>query len=58
MDLAPAVEFDWHCAYGDVQAVRPGMPVFQLSAKTGGEMDEVLSFLTARLDELRTLAAS
>ena len=58
LGLAPAVEFGWHSAYGDVQAVRPGMPVFQLSAKTGGEMDEFLSFLTARLDELRTLAAS
>jgi len=56
--LAPAVEIDWHCAYGNVQAVRPGMPVFQLSAKTGDGMDEYLSFLTARLDELRTLAAS
>jgi len=58
LDLAPAVEFDWHCAYGNVQAVRPGMPVFQLSAKNGGGMGEFLSFLTARLDELRTLAAS
>jgi len=58
MDLAPAVEFDWHCAYGNIQAVRPGMPVFQLSAKTGDGMDEYLSFLTARLDELRTPAAT
>jgi hydrogenase nickel incorporation protein HypB len=58
MDLAPAVEFDWDCAYGKVQAVRPDMPVFQLSAKTGDGMDEYLSFLTARLDELRTSAAS
>ena len=58
MDLAPAVEFDWHSAYGNVQAVRPGMPVFQLSAKTGDGIDEYLSFLTARLDELCTLAAS
>ena len=58
MDLAPAVEFDWHCAYGNVQAVRPGMPVFKLSAKTGVGMDEYLSFLTARLDRLRAPAAS
>jgi hypothetical protein len=43
MDLAPAVEFDWHCAYGNVQAARPGMPVFQLSAKTGDGIDECLS---------------
>jgi hypothetical protein len=58
MDLAPAVEFDWHCAYGNVQAVRPGMPIFRLSAKTGDGMDEYLSLLTVRLDELRTPAAS
>jgi len=32
MDLAAAVEFDWHSAYSNVQALRPGMPVFQLSA--------------------------
>jgi hydrogenase nickel incorporation protein HypB len=58
MDLAPAVEFDWHSAYGNVQAVRPGMPVFRLSAKAGDGMDEYLDFLVGRLDELRTPAAS
>jgi hydrogenase nickel incorporation protein HypB len=58
MDLAPAVEFDWHSAYGNIQAVRPGMPVLKLSAKTGDGIKEYLSFLTARLDELRTTAAS
>ena len=42
VDLAPAVEFDRHSAYGNAQAVRPGMPVFQLSAKTGHGMDEYL----------------
>jgi hydrogenase nickel incorporation protein HypB len=53
MDLAAAVEFDWHAAYGNIQAVRPGMPVFKLSAKTGEGMDEYLNFLTARLGESR-----
>src|SRR5271165_2637744 len=53
MDLAPAVEFDWDSAYGNIQAVRPGMQVLQLSAKTGDGMDEYLSFLTARLAEAR-----
>src|SRR5580693_10437799 len=52
MDLAAAVEFDWHSAYGNIQAVRPGMPVFRLSAKTGEGMNEYLGYLTARLDEL------
>src|ERR1700689_4189283 len=46
MDLAAAVEFDWHSAYGNIQAVRPGMQVFQVSAKTGDGIDEYLSFLT------------
>jgi len=54
MDLAPAVEFDWHAAYGNIQAVRPGMQVLKLSAKSGDGMDEYLGFLTERLHELRT----
>ncbi|HXM63478.1 MAG TPA: hydrogenase nickel incorporation protein HypB [Terriglobales bacterium] len=58
MDLAPAVEFDWDSAYGNIQAVRPGMRVLKLSAKTGDGMDEYLDFLTTRLDELRAAAAS
>src|SRR6202451_2397130 len=58
MDLAAAVEFDWHSAYGNIQAVRPGLQVFKLSAKTGDGMDEYLDFLTTRLDELRAAAAS
>ena len=53
MDLAPAVEFDWDSAYSNVQAVRPGMQVWKLSAKTGYGMDEYLSFLTARLGDAR-----
>ncbi len=57
MDLAPAVEFDWDTAYGNIQAVRPGMQVLKLSAKTGHGMEEYLDFLTARLDELRVATA-
>lgn len=57
MDLASAVEFDWRAAHGNIQAVRPGMQVLRLSAKTGEGMDEYLAFLTARLEELRTAAA-
>src|SRR5580658_2116296 len=52
MDLARAVEFDWHSAYGNIQAVRPGMQVLKLSAKTGNGMDEYLGFLAARRSEL------
>jgi hydrogenase nickel incorporation protein HypB len=57
MDLAAAVEFDWQAAYGNIQAVRPGMQVLKLSAKTGEGMEDYLGFLTARFDELRVSAA-
>jgi len=53
MDLATAVEFDWKTAYGNIQAVRPGMEVFKLSAKTGEGMNEYLDFLKKRLKESR-----
>jgi hydrogenase nickel incorporation protein HypB len=56
IDLAAAVEFDWHSAFGNIQAVRPGMQVLKLSAKTGEGMDEYLDFLTARLTERRAAA--
>ena len=57
MDLAQAVEFDWHSAYGNIPAVRPGMQVLKLSAKTAEGMEEYLNFLRARLDALRGAVA-
>jgi hydrogenase nickel incorporation protein HypB len=56
MDLAEAVEFDWDAAYNNIQAVRPGMPVFQVSAKSGDGMEKFLGFLATRLLELRQAA--
>lgn len=53
MDLAHAVEFDWQSTYDNIQAVRPGMLVFKLSAKSGEGMDEYLDFLKKRLNESR-----
>ena len=53
VDLATAVEFSWETAYGNIQAVRPGMQVFRTSAKTGEGMEEYFSFLAHRLNELR-----
>jgi hydrogenase nickel incorporation protein HypB len=53
LDLALAVEFNWEAAYSNIQAVRPGMKVFRLSAKSGDGMHEFLEFLAARLAELR-----
>ena len=48
-DLTAAVEFDEITALANIQAVRPGMPVFLVSAKTGKGMDNYLRFLTGRL---------
>jgi hydrogenase nickel incorporation protein HypB len=57
IDLADAVEFDWHAMDGNIQAVRPGMPVLKVSAKSGEGMPEYLNFLATRLDALRTKTA-
>jgi len=54
MDLAAAVEFDYPSAYGNIQAVRPDMSVFQLSAKTGQGMVRYLEFLATCLTEMCT----
>ena len=53
MDLAAAVEFDLVRTHRNIQAVRPGMRVFELSAKTGEGMDEFLQFLASRMNESR-----
>jgi hydrogenase nickel incorporation protein HypB len=53
LDLAAAVEFDAHAADANIQAVRPGMPVFKLSSKTGEGMENYLEFLANRLRDLR-----
>jgi hydrogenase nickel incorporation protein HypB len=57
VDLAAAVEFSWETAYKNIQAVRPGMPVFQLSAKTGEGMEKYLGFLETGLAEVHQAAA-
>jgi hydrogenase nickel incorporation protein HypB len=45
LDLAAAVEFDAEAARRNIESVRPGMTVFELSAKTGVGMDTWLTFL-------------
>lgn len=56
VDLAAAVEFDWEAAQRSIQAVRPGMEIFRLSAKTGEGVEGFQNFLAARLAESRTPA--
>jgi hydrogenase nickel incorporation protein HypB len=47
MDLAAAVEFDLDAVTRNIEAVRPGMRIVAVSAKTGQGMDELASLLTA-----------
>jgi hydrogenase nickel incorporation protein HypB len=57
VDLAATVEFSWETAYKNIQAVRPGMPVFQLSAKTGEGMEKYLGFLETGLAKVHQAGA-
>jgi hydrogenase nickel incorporation protein HypB len=52
-DLAAAVEFDELAAVANIRAVRPEMPVFLVSAKSGAGMDNYLQFLTQRMHRKR-----
>jgi hydrogenase nickel incorporation protein HypB len=45
MDLAEAADFDVALAHRNIESVRPGMRIFEVSAKTGEGMSEVLDFL-------------
>ena len=51
IDLATAVEFDELAADANIQAVRPGMHVFKVSAKTNEGMDDYLKFLEMMVAE-------
>jgi hydrogenase nickel incorporation protein HypB len=52
-DLAAAVEFDEPLARQNIQAVRPGIEILKLSAKTGEGMNECLEFLVQKRSGLR-----
>ena len=45
IDLAEAVEFDRAAAYANLEAVRPGLRVFETSAKKGTGVDAWVAFL-------------
>jgi len=51
IDLVQAVEFDEASVRANIQAVRPGMHIFTVSAKTGKGMEDYIQFLAARLTE-------
>jgi hydrogenase nickel incorporation protein HypB len=48
IDLAAAVEFDAASASRNIQAVRPGMVILSVSAKSASGMDGYLKFLRSR----------
>jgi len=56
MDLAAAVDFNEQALKQNIQAVRPGMKVLKLSAKTGEGMQEFSDYLR-KLQRLRLQAA-
>jgi hydrogenase nickel incorporation protein HypB len=45
MDLAEAVEFDRPTALANINAVRPGMKILEVSSKTGSGMQQWMQFL-------------
>jgi hydrogenase nickel incorporation protein HypB len=57
MDIAAAVEFDEQAARQNIQAVRPGMEVFKVSAKSGEGMNAYLEFLEQRKVSSRAVTA-
>lgn len=53
MDLAEACDFDAALAEANIHAIRPGLPVFWTSAKTGDGVDVWVDYLDAALAQLR-----
>jgi hydrogenase nickel incorporation protein HypB len=49
LDLAQAVEFDHAAVRRNIQSVRPGMPVLELSSKTSQGMDEWMALLESKV---------
>lgn len=58
MDLAETVEFDREAAHRNIQAVRPGIEILEVSAKTGQGLDIWLNFLKSKHREMSAMAMS
>src|ERR1035438_364244 len=54
MDMAEAAEFDVEAARRNIQRVRPGMQIFEVSSKTGAGMEAVFEFMRAQLKHSET----
>jgi hydrogenase nickel incorporation protein HypB len=53
MDLAAAADFDLTAARRNIESVRPGMQVFEVSSRTGSGISDVLSYLRTQLEHSR-----
>jgi hydrogenase nickel incorporation protein HypB len=58
VDLAEACEFDGAAARRNLQDLRPGVRIFQTSAKKGTGMQEWIDFLAAQRDERAGFSAA
>lgn len=58
MDLASAVGFDDGVLRRNIEAVRPGMPVLHVSARTGDGLDDLTALLLARRADMETALAT
>ena len=52
LDLAAVVEFQVAEAEANISAIRPNLPVFYVSSKTGAGMAEWIDFLISRRQEV------
>ncbi|MDL1917472.1 hydrogenase nickel incorporation protein HypB, partial [Anaerolineae bacterium CFX4] len=57
VDLAEAVEFDRDQTVANINSVRPGMTIFETSAKRGAGIDEWIAYIVAQRDALKSPAA-
>jgi hydrogenase nickel incorporation protein HypB len=54
LDLAAACDFDRTAARANIEAVRPGMPILETSAKTGAGIEDWIALLAARRAAIAT----
>lgn len=50
IDLLPYLEYDTDLVLRSIEQIHPGMPVFQLSAKTGAGLDPWLAWLAGQIE--------
>jgi hydrogenase nickel incorporation protein HypB len=54
MDIAEPCGFDREAAVHNINEIRPGIRIFETSSKTGAGMDEWLSYLGEKLEQLNS----